>query len=101
MIFRKRNSHSAKNPDPIQRIHQRIENDSALRFSILDVSLDNDVLVLFCTEIKMIKMVKLALQSHWPGEIEVYCPASLMTGSSRTTPDTSVPVLDNPMQKAH
>lgn len=84
MIFRGNNAGFAANPDPLQRIHQRIGDDAALRLSILDAVADDDVLVIFCTEITMIKMVKIALQDHWPGEIEVFCPAALMTGSSTT-----------------
>ncbi len=90
MIFQNKNSDIPGNPDPLQRIHARIADDPALRLSILDAGADDDVLVVLCTEIPMIKMVKLTLQPHWPGSIEVYCPASMMTGSG---PDEDVELV--------
>lgn len=82
MIFRKINSTTNGNINPLQRIRARIENDSALRISILDVSEDEGVLVVFCAEEPMTKIVKLTLQNHWLGEIEAYCPFSLVTGAN-------------------
>jgi len=82
MIFRKTNSATNGDINPIQRIHARIKYDNALRISILDASEDDGVLVVFCTEEAMTKIIKLALQNHWPGEIEAYCPSSLVTGAN-------------------
>lgn len=81
MIFRSRNTGSSGDISPLQRIHRRIADTAALRLSIIDATADGDVLVVFCSNTSMVKIIKLALQNHWPGETEVYCPASLMTGA--------------------
>ena len=81
MIFRNNNLSAQSEPSPLQRIQAYIKNDGALRICILDASEDDGVLVVFCTEEPMVNIVKLTLQNHWPGEIEVFYPSGLMTGS--------------------
>ena len=82
MIFRKINSATNGNIDPLHRVHARIQHDNALQISILDASEDDGVLVVFCAAESMTKIIKLALQKHWPGDIEVFCPSSLVTGAN-------------------
>jgi len=82
MIFRRTNSATNDDFTPLHRIHARIKYDNALRLSILDASDDNGVLVVFCAAESMVKIIKLTLQNHWPGEIEVFCPSSMVTGAN-------------------
>lgn len=82
MIFRRTNPSTDGNYSPLHRIHARIKHDSALRLSIIDATEDDGVLVVFCAETSMVKIIKLNLQNHWPGEIEVFCPASMVTGTN-------------------
>ena len=82
MIFRRTNSATNGDINPLHRIHARIKHDTALRLSILDASEDEGVLVVFCAEDAMVKIIKLTLQNHWPGEIEVFCPSSMVTGAN-------------------
>lgn len=84
MIFRKKELATNGNINSLQRIRARIEYDNALRISIVDASEDDGVLVVFCVEEPMAKIVKLTLQNHWPGEIEVFCPSSMVTGANKT-----------------
>lgn len=84
MIFRKSTPQYLKNTTPLQRIQARIAHLSALQLCILDVNDDNGVLIVFCNDAPMEKFVKLSLEKHWPGGIETYCPASLVTGSKDT-----------------
>jgi hypothetical protein len=81
MIFRDNNSSVQSEPSPLQRIQAHIENDSALRLCIFDAIEDDGALIVFCTEQPMAKIIKLTLQNHWPGKIEVYCPSSMLTGA--------------------
>ncbi len=83
MIFRKTNPAPNGDFNPLDRILTRIEHDNALRLSILDASEDEGVLVVFCAEDSMVKIIKLTLQNHWPGEIEVFCPSSMVTGTNK------------------
>lgn len=82
MIYRKTNSTTTGDINPLQRIHARIKYDNALRISIIDASEDDGVLVVFCTEESMTKIIKLTLQNHWLGDVEVFCPSSLVTGAN-------------------
>ncbi len=82
MIYRKTNSTTTGDINPLQRIHARIKYDNALRISIIDASEDDGALVVFCTEESMTKIIKLTLQNHWLGDVEVFCPSSLVTGAN-------------------
>lgn len=82
MIFRKPSQISHRNATPLERIQARINQHSVLRLCIMDASEDEGALVIFCAEVEMINIVKLSLQNHWPGEVEVFCPSSLMTGAN-------------------
>ena len=91
MIFRKATSSNCGTPSPLERILSRIECHSALRLNVLDACDDDGVLVVLCTENSMVKMIKISLQNHWPGEIEVFCPTSLMTGANTTHEPVEIP----------
>jgi len=91
MIFRKATPSNCGNPSSLERILSRIECHSALRLNVLDACDDDGVLVVLCAENSMVKMVKISLQNHWPGEIEVFCPANLMTGANTSHETVEMP----------
>ena len=91
MIFRKATQPNLEALSPLQRIHNRIECQNILRLNVLDASNDEGVLVVLCTESSMLNLVKISLKNHWPGEIEVFCPTSLMTGSSISEQTAELP----------
>ena len=89
MIFRKVNPATKGDINPLHRICARIKHDNALQTSILDASEDDGALVVFCAAESMTKIVKLALQNHWPGNIEVFCLSSLVTGANKAKDSAS------------
>ncbi len=80
MIFRKKTDPVALADTPLQRIHNRIASEPALRLSILDVSIDKSALIVLCSDSRMNTIVKMALEKHWLGVVEVFCATDLIMG---------------------
>jgi len=92
MIFRKP---KYSLPDtPVDRIQNLVAGIPAFKMSILDVTADGKTLVVLCTDTRMNSIVKVVLEKHWLGDVEVFNAAELMTGSSGSVRDN-----DNPSQK--
>ncbi len=72
MIFRK-----AKSDISLQHVLDHINNNSMLRLNVIDASIENGTLVILCNEARLVKITKLALEHHWPGNIEVHCMSDL------------------------
>lgn len=82
MIYRKNQKSDASKDTPLQRLRNRIEGEPAMNLSILDLSQDDDTLIVLCSENHMITLIRMALEKHWPGNMEVYCVLDMITGST-------------------
>ena len=54
----------------------------SLNACILNVVVDGNTLVVFCTEKSKSSFVKQKLEPHWLGSIEVHCPGDMIVGSN-------------------
>jgi hypothetical protein len=82
MIYRTTQNPADKKNNPLQRLRNRVAEEPAMNLSILDMSQDGDTLVVLCSDNCMITLIKMALEKHWPGEMEVYCVLDVATGGS-------------------
>lgn len=60
-----------------------IERNPALRMAIMDVQAYDETLVLLTNSLVSGPFIKLSLEAHWPGPIEVYDAASLFSSQNQ------------------
>lgn len=76
------NLHELETVSSLQAVYEHIADDPILRSCIFDVSLDEDVLVILCRDSGKNAVVKTAIERHWNGSVEIYCPNDVVTGST-------------------
>lgn len=87
MIFRKQPNNSRNSDTPLERIISRVKSVPGLQLAVVDLLVEGDTLVVFCSESRMMKFIELVLAKHWPGDIETICAAEMMVGGNASRSD--------------
>jgi len=65
----------------LQCVQVLIDCVPSLQSCILNVDVDGNTLVVYCSEKNKLSFVKQNLQHHWLGDIEVYCDGDMTGGA--------------------
>ena len=63
-----------------RHIQMLIDSDPILKNCIIDLCIDGDTVVIFCSDNRTLSYAKELLENHWCFNIEVHCPSDMMVG---------------------